>query len=60
MLAECEAKKAIVERAREKSHLSNGIPPLRYVTDPGWPWLLKLLALPYADHPDYQEEAWKP
>jgi hypothetical protein len=46
VLAECEAKRRIVERCRA----SNGY------------WgaeVERMLALPYADHPDYREE-WKP
>jgi hypothetical protein len=53
VLAECEAKRRIVEE-------------LRSITMGKWkagePWadrMLGILALPYADHPDYREE-WKP
>ena len=42
ILAECEAKRRIVERWRELH-----------------PDVLRLLALPYADHADYQQE-WRP
>lgn len=51
VLAECEAKRRIVERcsavdyAMPSHHLAHGI--------------LADLALPYADHPDYRPE-WKP
>lgn len=51
VLAECEAKRRIVERcsavdyAMPSTYLAHGI--------------LGLLALPYADHPDYREE-WRP
>lgn len=41
VLAECEAKRQIVEYVQIETHV------------------LQLLALPYADHPDYREE-WKP
>lgn len=58
VLAECEAKRAIVERF---THGPHGGP-----MEPGWCWMCDAgeatwrdLALPYADHPDY-DEAWKP
>lgn len=50
-LAECEAKRRIVERCSDvgalmpSEHLAQGV--------------LSLLALPYADHPDCQPE-WRP
>ncbi|WP_163168116.1 DUF6221 family protein [Arthrobacter sp. Alg241-R88] len=50
-LAECEAKRRIVERcsavdyAMPSTHLAHGI--------------LGELALPYADHPDFKDE-WRP
>ena len=31
----------------------------RIVTECGWVTVMELLALPYADHPDYREE-WRP
>lgn len=48
LLDECAAKREIVEYAtgQHTSHPEH------------WP-ILELLALPYADHPDY-DEAWKP
>ena len=42
VLAECEAKRQLIER----------------VGNPDWAGF-RILALPYADHPDYQQE-WKP
>lgn len=60
VLAECEAKKKIIEahvdlvkRDAEAGHTA--------LLEQVW-WstaTLELLALPYADHPDYREE-WKP
>ena len=59
VLADCEAKRRIVEELAlpyiaERRRLMNG--------QPSWedehPDLLRLLALPYADHPDYREE-WR-
>jgi hypothetical protein len=47
--AECEAKRRIIDA------LSWDDEPWRRVRD----YLLELLALPYADHPDYRAE-WKP
>jgi len=52
VLAECEAKRRIVEGA-------NG--PERHEHDPyewdyAFEYVLPLLALPYADHPDYRDE----
>ena len=43
VLAECEAKRRIVQNAQ----------------DPGDDLFVAILALPYADHPDYREE-WRP
>lgn len=55
VLAECEAKRRIVEEVRDSEILSdegtNGFVLARSV--------LRLLATPYADHPDCREE-WKP
>ena len=51
ILAECEAKRRIVEWATDGDH-SRVLPfDERFV--------LATLALPYADHPDY-DEGWKP
>ncbi len=49
VLAECEAKRQIVEHC-DYDHLA---------LSPGDPYVLQLLALPYADHPDFREE-WRP
>jgi hypothetical protein len=57
VLAECAAKRRIVEELvlpyiAERRRLMNG--------QPSWgdehPDLLRILAAPYADHPDYREE----
>ena len=53
VLAECEAKRAIVKDAEWL--LSGSDIDVREITD----WLFGHLALPYADHPDYLPE-WKP
>jgi hypothetical protein len=59
VLAECQAKRRIIERAREKSYMADTTPgPTRYITSEGLPWLLELLAEPYHSHPDFQEE-WR-
>ena len=57
VLAECEAKRRIIELANEQwgeldLYTTGEIPP-------EWVRVLELLALPYADHPDYRQE-WKP
>ena len=49
VLAECEAKRRIVEHC-DYDHLA---------LSPGDPYVLQLLALPFASHPDY-DESWKP
>lgn len=66
LLAECHAKRQIVERARlfdaamDARHRSG-----RLRTEPesqhtvGFLSVLPFLALPYSDHPDYRQE-WKP
>jgi hypothetical protein len=51
VLAECEAKRRIVAR-------QPGLRARDDVRDVWWD-VLALLALPYADHPDYRPE-WKP
>jgi hypothetical protein len=51
VLAECEAKRRLVEAISwESDQLANGWFVARR--------LLRLLALPYADHPDYRDE-WR-
>ena len=50
VLAECKAKRRIVERYAFLAE---------YGDDGDARWVLPLLALPYADHPDFQEE-WRP
>ena len=54
VLAECEAKRRIVERASHDYRKYDGE---RIVELAGY--TLRNLALPYADHPDY-DEAWRP
>jgi hypothetical protein len=51
VLAECEAKRRIVQEYDWAYRQTSG--------DGLW-IALRLLALPYADHPDYREEEWKP
>jgi len=56
VLAECEVKRRIVDlarEARETQRAGYGAADY-YMRD-----VLRLLALPYADHPDYRQE-WKP
>ena len=58
VLAECDAKRRIVVAAEDyDNHPWGGIGD-----DDGWTaleWALRVLALPYADHPDY-DERWRP
>jgi hypothetical protein len=55
MLDECEAKRRIVEEVYPALELEFGG---AYRGEPAT-LLLQLLALPYADHPEY-DERWKP
>jgi hypothetical protein len=56
-VAEVEAKRRLLEQFRLRGD------SVRAVVQPTvggvWDDLLRLLALPYADHPDYREE-WRP
>jgi hypothetical protein len=52
VLAECAAKRAIVEYAQECDRMLGAEP---VIAD----HFLRILAVPYADHPDYREE-WRP
>jgi hypothetical protein len=63
VLAECEAKRQIVDHAATVSSMDQQIES-EWGTRGSVPWdedegirLLRLLALPYADHPDY-DQAW--
>jgi len=61
VLAECEAKRGIVELAMSWAQTAEAHPEFR---DAGaisieLGYVLRRLAQPYADHPDYREE-WKP
>ena len=56
VLAECEAKRRIVERA-EIAHERAKVGPSD--GDSAWFLAVRYLALPYADHPDFREE-WRP
>jgi hypothetical protein len=62
VLAECETKRQIVRRARRErgryDEFGDSVGnPIQAVV--AWEMAVRLLALPYADHPDYREE-WKP
>jgi hypothetical protein len=56
VLAECEAKREII--GQQRAWEANGGPDA-FRTRAALSQVLRLLALPDADHPDYQE-AWKP
>lgn len=72
VLAECEAKRLIVDLHMQASWDIDGQQTCSRCVDPDgwtvttlpdeerWPcYTLRFLALPFADHPDY-DEAWKP
>jgi hypothetical protein len=58
-LAECAAKRRLVELHSRAHHCDD-----EATGGTGWVWefetcpTLRLLALPYASHPDYQAEEW--
>src|SRR4051794_19176904 len=56
LLAECDAKRQIVERYVHVDRRRKGHPDQRWPQSVGFElWhAVRLLALPYADHPDYQ------
>jgi len=60
MLAECESKRGIVE-LHSGGHECPGVGHVFWDDDASWTKAcptLRLVALPYADHPDY-DEAWR-
>ncbi|GGV34112.1 hypothetical protein GCM10010182_67460 [Actinomadura cremea] len=61
VLREVEVKRQIVSRARDKIHLATEDPNSDILAGSAGAFAitLRLLALPYADHPDYREE-WRP
>lgn len=66
VLAECEAKRRVVALHRDVRRPGWGLIAPHLCSECGadgfavWPCeTLRLLALPYADHPDYHEE-WRP
>jgi hypothetical protein len=58
LLAECDSRRLIVEEARDQ-FAKPGSDPDDGMADLTYGHVLSLLALPYADHPDY-DEAWRP
>lgn len=65
LLAECAAKRRIVAMAAESADFEDAMPIRGYaraIHSPSIDVLVRvqqLLALPYADHPDY-DDAWRP
>jgi hypothetical protein len=60
VLAECEAKRQIMELARDAEEASERLGSAdEYSRAAAYKDAVVLLALPYADHPDYRDE-WKP
>jgi len=55
VLAECKAKRRLLERASPEARTTAQLVAVAALADDA----LRLLALPYADHPDYREE-WRP
>jgi hypothetical protein len=60
VLAECEAKRRIVDKCVPRVEITDmGSADRQFIPGPPDMALLRLLALPYADHPDYRDE-WRP
>lgn len=60
VLAECQAKRRIVKAWASARDAANDTGEMRtYGEEEGLEEALRLLALPYADHPDYRDE-WRP
>lgn len=60
VLAECEAKRRIVARCTDRIDVTElRDAERRYISGAPDMDMLRLLALPYADHPDCREE-WRP
>jgi hypothetical protein len=59
MLAECEAKRLIIEHCSRTVESAGDPPGIERESIPAIEHVLKLLALPYAGHPDYRQE-WRP
>ncbi|MEV8029235.1 DUF6221 family protein [Cellulosimicrobium funkei] len=65
VLAECEAKRRIVEeaaahQAAEADAIASPVASASwYARSATLGYILRLLALPYSDHPDY-DETWRP
>jgi hypothetical protein len=62
VLAECEAKRRIIERYQELIKVDHFDDPDVHLIDEAYEYedrILPLLAQPYADHPDYQAGVWR-
>lgn len=65
-LDDCASQRALVEAHRQQNfglHVDGGTPADRCVEcrNSRWPCrTLRLLALPYAAHPEYRSEEWRP
>jgi hypothetical protein len=59
VLAECEAKRRIVEAWAAADRMAGSYPGTDAGIAMGLELAVEFLALPYADHPDY-DEAWRP
>jgi hypothetical protein len=58
VLADCEAKRRIVERCSHDFWMFGSPTPTRQPNTFEAQWILAALALPYADHEDFREE-WR-
>jgi hypothetical protein len=59
VLAECQAKRRIVDTCVPRVEITDmGSADRQFIPGPPDMALLRLLALPYADHPDYRSE-WR-
>jgi hypothetical protein len=58
-VAECDAKRRIVDAWVAADHAAGSYPGTMAGIEQGLDAALQFLALPYADHPDYDEK-WRP
>lgn len=56
VLAECEAKRRIVERYQDRTKYQTVVADAQSAAEEYEDYVLPLLALPYADHPEFREE----
>ena len=59
VLAECDAKRQVVDVYRALAVRRHDVGSIRWHEVSAYETVLRQLALPYADHPDYRSE-WRP